>query len=58
MTESNLNDECCRVLILLGQQTREAHDQDHRYGDDLRYGNEDDRFNDKGEGHGRRHYFD
>jgi RuvB-like protein 2 len=30
------------ILTSAGQQTRKAHDQDHRYGNDLRYGNKDD----------------
>jgi adenylate kinase family enzyme len=37
----------------IGQQTRQAHDQDHRHGNDLRYGNQDDRFDDQGTCDGR-----
>lgn len=33
---------------LIGQQARQAYDQDHRHGNNLRYGNKDDRFNDQG----------
>lgn len=39
-----------------GQQTRQIDHQNHRYGDCLRYGNQDDRFNDQGESHGRRRH--
>lgn len=30
------------LLTGVGKQTREAHDQNHRYGDDLRHGNQND----------------
>lgn len=45
------------ILIRAGQQTRKAHDQNHRHGDDLRHGHQDDRFDDKGARNGWRHHF-
>jgi DNA helicase TIP49 (TBP-interacting protein) len=42
----------------LGQQTRQAHNQDYGHGNHLRHGYQDDRFDDKGARHGwRRHLY-
>lgn len=41
-----------------GQQTRQTHDQDNRYGDHLRHGHEDDRLNDERARYGRRRDID
>lgn len=41
------------ISYLLGKQTRQAHHQDDRHGNDLRHGNKDDRLNDQGTSDGR-----
>jgi RuvB-like protein 2 len=43
-------------LTSTGEQTRKAHDQDHGYGDDLRYGHQNDRFDDPRTCDGRRRH--